>query len=109
MAVDEGLLTLQREDLSGRPGIREKKMFGGVAFMLDGNMLCGVMSRSAMYRVGKAAQAQALDLGGVTPMEFSGRTMGGFVEADEDAMAEDAVRLRLLDMALEFVGSLPPK
>lgn len=109
MPADEGLLAMQRDDLAGVTGVTERKMFGGVAFMRHGNMVCGVHGRAAMYRVGKPAESAALALPGVGPMAFTGRPMGGFVEADADAMADDAVRLRLRDMALEFVASLPAK
>jgi hypothetical protein len=109
MPADPGLLALQRDDLAGIAGVTEKTMFGGVAFLLHGNMLCGVHSRAAMYRVGKARMDAALALPGVGPMAFTGRPIGGFVEAGEDAMADDAVRLHLRDMARAFVASLPPK
>ena len=109
MPADEGLLAIQRDDLLGIDGVTERRRFGGVAFMLHGNMLCGVHARAAMYRVGKDAMAAALALPGVGPMAFTGRPMGGFVEAGADAMADDAVRLRLRDMALAFTAALPAK
>jgi hypothetical protein len=109
MPADPGVLSLMRDDLAGLDGIAEKKMFGGVAFLRDGHMVCGVHSRAAMYRVGKAAEAAARALPGVGPMAFTGRPMGGFVEAGDSAMADDAVRRKLCDMALAFVGGLPPK
>ena len=54
MAYDEGLAEILRGDLADLPGIAEKKMFGGMAFMLNGNMLCGVHQAGGMFRVGKA-------------------------------------------------------
>jgi hypothetical protein len=109
MPADPGLLALQRDDLAGTAGVTEKKMFGGVAFLLNGNMLCGVHSRAAMYRVGKAQMDAALALPGVGPMAFTGRPMGGFVEAGDAAMADDTTRLHLRDMARAFVAGLPAK
>jgi len=109
MAYDEGLAELMREDLGARPGLSEKKMFGGLAFLIDGNMLCGVHKGGAMYRVGKDNQAEAEALAGVGPMEFTGRPMGGMVDANEDAMATDATRAALLRLSLAFVTALPPK
>ena len=60
MAYDEGLAELMRGDLAGVPGITEKKMFGGLCFLLDGNMLCGVHKGGGMFRVGKDNEAAAL-------------------------------------------------
>ena len=81
MAHDEGLAEILRGDLADLPGISEKRMFGGLAFMLDGNMLCGVHKDGAMFRVGKAHEA----------------------EVDETR------RGQLMQLALAFVRSLPPK
>jgi len=109
MAYDEGLAELMRGDLAELPVITEKKMFGGIAFMLDGNMLCGVHPGGAMFRVGKDNEEFALAVIGARPMDFTGRRMGGFVDADGEAMADDAARGRLMDLALDFVRKLPPK
>ena len=109
MAHDPALADLMARDLGPLPGLAEKKMFGGLAFLLHGHMLCGVHKGGAMYRVGKAHEAAALALPGVTPLAFTGRPMGGFVDADADAMAEDETRAALLRLALSFVTTLPPK
>ena len=108
MPLDPGLLELIREDLGALPGVTEKRMFGGVCFLLDGNMVCGVSGAGLMFRVGKLAEAQALALAHVRPLSFSGRPMGGFVEvAPEDA--EDAPRARLVALSLAHARGLPPK
>jgi hypothetical protein len=109
MPANEGLPAIPRDDLAGVEGVAERCVFGGVAFMLDGNMVCGVHTRAAMYRVGKPAREAAPALPGVEPMAFTGRPMGGLVAADETAMADDAARLRLRDMALAHAGGLPPE
>ncbi len=109
MAYDEGLAELLRGDLAERGGIAEKRMFGGVAFMLDGNMLCGVHPNGAMFRVGKENEAFALAVPGTRRMDFSGRPMGGFVDVDDDCLADDVRRERLMGLALDFVAGLPPK
>ena len=109
MAYDEGLYELLKDDLVDVTGLAEKKMFGGIAFMLNGNMLCGVHKDGAMYRVGKENEAQALALPGAEPMGFTGRRMGGFIDAGPDAMADDAARAELLRLALDFVAALPAK
>ena len=109
MAYDPDLAELMRDDLGPLPGLSEKKMFGGLAFLLFGNMLCGVHAKGAMYRVGKAREAEALALAGVTPMAFTGRPMGGMVDADDGAMADAATRRHLTRLAVGFVDTLPPK
>ncbi|MDE9449068.1 TfoX/Sxy family protein [Aliiroseovarius sp. Z3] len=109
MAYDEGLYELLKDDLAERQGLVEKRMFGGIAFMLNGNMLCGVHKDGAMYRVGKDNEAAALAVPGAKPMAFTGRRMGGFIEAGSEAMAADDARAALLRMALEYVTALPPK
>lgn len=109
MAVDDGLLAQMRDDLADFQPLREVRMFGGLCFMWRGNMLCGLHKGGALYRVGKANHARALALPGVGPMEMTGRSMSGLVDADESALADDRVRATLLKLAEEFVGGLPAK
>lgn len=109
MAYDEGLSEILREDLAERAGITEKKMFGGLCFLLDGNMLCGVHKNGAMFRVGKDSEAAALAIDGAGPMTFTGRRMGGMIDVVDAALAEDDKRAEWLRLSLEFVGGLPPK
>ncbi|WP_298906379.1 TfoX/Sxy family protein [uncultured Aliiroseovarius sp.] len=109
MAYDSGLYAILKDDLGERPDLMEKKMFGGIAFMLNGNMLCGVHKDGAMYRVGKEHEAAALALPGARKMDFTGRPMGGFIDAGEEAMADDDTRAELLRLAVDFVSSLPAK
>ena len=109
MAFDAGLAHVLRTDLADEPGIAEKRMFGGLAFLREGHMVCGVHKGGAMFRVGKPAEAEALALDGVAPMAFTGRKMGGMVEATDEAMADDATRARLLALALAHARGLPPK
>lgn len=109
MAYDEGLATILRDDLIDHPGLSEKRMFGGLCFLLNGNMLCGVHKDGGMFRVGKANEAAALAVPGVDPLSFTGRKMGGLVEVDEDTLADDTTRAALLKLALDFVAPLPKK
>ena len=104
MAYDEGLAETFRAALAGRPGVSERRMFGGLAFMLDGNMLCGTYRDGGMYRVGKANEAAALALPHVRPMTMTGRAMPGLVEVDREAIADPELRGQLLGLALDFVG-----
>ena len=109
MAYDEGLAELLRDSLGDLPGLTEKKMFGGLGFMQHGNMICGVHSGGAMFRVGKDAEARALAIDGASPMAFTGRKMGGMIEVTDDALADDEKRAQWVRLALDFVATLPPK
>ncbi len=108
MPYDEGTAQILRDDLADLPVI-EKKMFGGLCFMLHGHMLCGTLDSGAMYRVGPDAYDSALTLPGARPMLFTKRPMKGFVECDLNALHEDAKRATFLSLALRFVNSLPAK
>ena len=109
MAYDEGLAELLRDAVQGETGITERKMFGGLCFMKDAHMVCGVHQGGGMARVGKAAEAEALTLPGVAPLSFTGRKMGGMVDVSEETFADDALRSRIVSMALAYAKSLPPK
>lgn len=108
MAWDEGLAECLRNELAGLP-FSEKKMFGGLAFLLDGHMVCGVHKGGAMVRVGKDRYAESLEIDGVSPMTFTGKPMKGMVDVSDEACADDTRRARLIAMALATVAALPPK
>jgi TfoX/Sxy family transcriptional regulator of competence genes len=109
MAYDEGLAELLRGEFGDLAGVSEKKMFGGLCFLLHGNMVCGVHAGGAMFRVGKAAEGEAMAIKGASPMTFTGRKMGGMIEVDDEALSEDAKRKKWMEMALKYAASLPPK
>jgi hypothetical protein len=107
MAYDNALASLLREDLRAQAGVTERRMFGGLCFLLNGNMLCTTREAGGMYRVGEAQAAQALALPGVTPTIMRGRQMKGFVSVGRSGIADRGRREPLLHMALGFVGMLP--
>lgn len=109
MAYDEGLAQLMRDDLADRPGIAEKKMFGGICFLLDGNMVCGVHKGGGMFRVGKEREAAALAIEGAGEMTFTGRRMSGMVDVSEDCLSDEDARAALMALALANAAALPPK
>ncbi|MGV2979776.1 TfoX/Sxy family protein [Camelimonas sp. ID_303_24] len=109
MAFDPELEQHIRAALDGLPWLGEKRMFGGLAWMVDGNMICAAITPGLMARVGKAQEAEALALPGVRPMGAGARRMGGWVLADEDAWRDEDVRRRLLSLTMAHVMSLPPK
>ncbi|MGB0411880.1 MAG: TfoX/Sxy family protein [Pikeienuella sp.] len=90
-------------------GLSEKKMFGGVCFLLHGNMVAGVFRDRGMVRVGKEREAVALEIDGVDAFTPTGRKMGGIVGLTPDIFDDDASLQAALDLAISFVGSLPPK
>ncbi len=109
MAYDEGLAERVREALGHRSGITEKKMFGGLSFLVHGNMACGILGEELVVRTGPHGWSEALARPHAREMDLTGRSLTGFVyvgvagiEAD-DAL-EDWVR-----RGAEFAASLPSK
>lgn len=109
MAHDPELEHLIRDGLDGLPWLAEKRMFGGIAWLSDGNMICAAIGPGLMLRVGKVNEVEAQALPDVTPMKPGGRRMGGWVLAGEDAWRDDSVRQGLVSMAVSFVLTLPSK
>jgi len=109
MSRDAGLEELIRQELGARTGISEKPMFGGLAFLLDGHLLCGARNDGMLVRLGKGNDGWALALDGIELMAMGDRRMNGWVRAGPAAFGDDALRRRLLDAAFKFVGSLPAK
>jgi TfoX/Sxy family transcriptional regulator of competence genes len=108
MAVDDDLAASVRAALAGTGAVREVKMFGGIGFMLNGNMVAGASKRGLLLRVGKDRQGDALAQPGARPMVMRGRTMEGYIYVDPPAPNEKALRT-WLQLAVAFVQTLPPK
>lgn len=108
MAYDEGLAQILRDDLAAEP-VRERKMFGGLCFLIAGNMVAGVHSGGGMFRIAKADRGAALAVPGAAPIMMGAREMAGMVGLAPGAMADDARRGALLALALAHVRTLPPK
>src|SRR5262245_3906230 len=106
--TDEELLAKVRTGLSSAGAISEVKMFGGVAFMLAGNMIAAVSSRGLLLRLGKDRAAKVLARPGARPMEMRGRPMPGYVRVDPRMLTDGALTTWLAE-ASAFVRSLPPK
>ncbi len=109
MAYDEGLAQRIRELLEERDDVREKKMFGGLAFLLSGNMCCGVVGDELMVRVGPDAYPRALERPHAREMDFTGRPMRGMVYVGVGGVAEDADLRGWVESGTAFASSLPPK
>ena len=96
-----------RAALAGVKPVAEVKMFGGIGFMLNGNLLVGASKRGLLLRVGKDRQSLALARPGTRQMKMRGRAMDGYVYVDPP-IEPGAVR-GWVDMATAFVRTLPPK
>lgn len=109
MTRDHGLEQLIRDDLRSTHGLSEKVMFGGLAWMLHGNLLCCARDDGMLVRLGKGRDAWALQIAGIEPMMSGNRTMHGWVRCDLAVYGEDALRRQLIESAIEFVEALPEK
>lgn len=99
-----------RDHFASRHGVSERKMFGGRAFMLHGNMIVGVMKEGALLaRVGKPDYGAALAEPGVRPMTMGERTMTGFVAVDGDVLEDDDQLGAWLDRCFAVADALPAK
>jgi TfoX/Sxy family transcriptional regulator of competence genes len=106
----EAMADRVREILMDDPNISEKRMFGGMCFMLNGNMLCGpVKSGDLMLRVGKENEAEALATEGCREMDFTGKPMKGFVFVDADSIDSRQKLTKWIGMAVRYVGTLPTR
>jgi hypothetical protein len=108
MAYNETLAARVRQVLPDE-GIEEMKMFGGLAFMLGGNMVCGITKDDLMVRVGPDNHDAALERAGARPMDFAGRPMRGMVFVDPAGYESDTKLNEWVELALAFGASLPPK
>jgi TfoX/Sxy family transcriptional regulator of competence genes len=109
MAYSEALAERIRVALGREADLTERKMFGGIAFMVRGNMCAGVVGDDLMLRVGPERYEDALARSGARPMDFTGRPMKGMVYVDARAIKSDLELQESLDVALGFVRGLPAK
>jgi TfoX/Sxy family transcriptional regulator of competence genes len=109
VAYDEGLAQRVREVLANQRDVAERKMFGGLAFLVRGNMCCGVVGEQLMVRVGPAAYDEVLSQPHASEMNFTGRPMKGFVYVEPEGLDSDASLQAWVARATDFVRGLPPK
>ncbi|MCR8723934.1 TfoX/Sxy family protein [Frigidibacter sp. ROC022] len=109
MPTRDQLLALLRSDLAALDGLSEGQMFGGLAFLLNGHLVCALRRNDGMFRVGKPNEPAALQIEGASPMTMSGRRMEGIVEASGSVLADDRRRRQLMEIALGYVRTLAPK
>jgi TfoX/Sxy family transcriptional regulator of competence genes len=110
MAFSEELAGRIRQGLARRKGIEEKKMFGGVGFLLNGNLLVGVRKDSLLVRLGPEQSGEALKEAHVSEFEIKGRgTMKGWVVVSLEGVQTDDQLKGWVQRAVKFVGKLPAK
>lgn len=109
MAYDEILADRARVALAGTPGLQEKRMFGGLCFLLHGSMSCGIVRDVLMVRVGPEAYGAALAEPHAREMDFTGRPLKGMVYVDAAGVRTPEALLAWIDRGVAFAGALPPK
>jgi TfoX/Sxy family transcriptional regulator of competence genes len=109
MAYDERLAERVRKSLARRSGISEKKMFGGLCFLANGHMCCGVVGEDLVVRVGPKAYEASLKKTGARPMDFTGRPLQGLVYVGKRGCGSEQALREWVLRGLEHARSLPPK
>jgi TfoX/Sxy family transcriptional regulator of competence genes len=106
MAYDEGLAERLRGALEDQRGLSEKRMFGGLCFMLDGKMCVGIVKDELMVRVGAERHAEALKKPHARPMDFTGRPMTGFVYVAPEGLESDRELEGWVDLGVSCARSV---
>lgn len=109
MTYSEDLADRTRVVLAGETRWDERKMFGGLAFMVAGHMCCGIIGDELMVRVGPEAYDEALAQPGAREMDFTGRPMRGMVYVSAAGVETPEQLAAWVERGLRFVRSLPPK
>ncbi len=109
MAYNEELALRIRQSIGMQTGVTERKMFGGLCFMVHGNMLGGVMGDEIIVRVGAERYEDALKQPHAREMDFTGRPMRGFVVVASEGIASDERLDEWVQRGAQFATSLPPK
>jgi TfoX/Sxy family transcriptional regulator of competence genes len=109
VAYDEELAERVREVLAARSDVSERKMFGGIVFMIAGNMACGVLGEDLIARLGNEEGEKALAEEGVRPFDFTGKPMKGTVYVSAERTSDDAGLAEWVDAGADYATSLPPK
>jgi len=109
MAFDEGLAQRVREAVGALPRVTERRMFGGLAFMVEGKMFVGISGSKLMARVGADRYQDALTLPHVRVMDFTGKPMKGYVYIDPPGLVEDSALAAWVSWCASHVARLPAK
>ena len=109
MSYSRSLAARIQQVVGTRRGVVEKKMFGGIAFLLEGNMLVGVWKNSLIARLGPDQADGALRQSHVREFDITGRAMKGWVMVEPDGIENDAQLADWIERAVEFVTTVPAK
>jgi TfoX/Sxy family transcriptional regulator of competence genes len=109
VAYDEQLADRVREELAARSDLSERRMFGGIGFMIGGNMACGVMEDELIVRLAPEDAESALAESGARPFDFTGRPMKGWLFVGADAIEEPEGLAGWVEAGADYAASLPPK
>lgn len=109
MAFDETLAARIRRILQARTDVAERRMFGGLAFMVRGHMACGIVGSDLMVRVGADAFEEALRKPHVRPMDFTGRPSRGMVYVAPEALRTASALASWVETGVRFVSTKPAK
>jgi len=109
MAYDENLARRVMQILALTPNLVEKKMFGGIGYLVNGNMACGIIGDSLIVRVGPDRYQQALSQPHTSVFDRTGRPMTGWVVVNPQAFGSEGVLESWVGVGLAFVATLPPK
>jgi len=109
MPYDTGLAQRVREILEEEPGFDEKKMFGGICFLLFGNMVCGIIKDDLIVRIGAANYDAMLEMPHTKKFDLTGKALTGWVMVLSEALDSDEELNCWVQRAVPFVRTLPPK
>lgn len=109
MAYDEGLAERVEAYVSDMPGMSQTKMFGGMGYLLNGNMCVGIWKDSLVIRVGVDSASDIADQPGVGPFDITGRAMKGWALVSPEGLGEDEELHHYIDLSVAFVQTLPAK
>ncbi len=109
MAFDDKLANRIRKRLGKREGLTEKKMFGGIGFLLNGNMCCGVHGPDMIVRLDPAQTDKALSERHTRVFDLSGRPMKGWILVEPKGLATDAALSKWIGLGVEYASSLPAR
>ena len=107
MAYDERIARRVRTLLAGRPDVAERRMVGGMSFVVGGHLCLGVTSNDLLVRVGPDAYEASLSKLHVRPMAFGSRTLAGYVLVEPEGIQSEAELAGWVERAIEFVSTLP--
>jgi len=109
MTFSERTVHQIRRAIGNTPGLSERPLYSGVAFMLRGNMCCGMIDDNLVVRVGPDTYDDALREPHTRPMDFTGRPLPGFVYVERAGFASSNSLRQWIDRGVSFVRTLPPK